>query len=313
MNRRTIALIACISSLSWGPVALYGCNAIPGVSQQAVEVALSQSELRQIAKSITVKVWAGDARGSGTLIMKESGRYTVLTNDHVIAVGSPDRIETNDGKIYPTTAVEKVDFQGKDLALLQFNSEADYPIASLGHNERLFPKQQVLAAGFPYQQEELVFSEGSLTLLSDKAFEGGYRIGYSNDIQKGMSGGPVLNGAGKVIAINGMHAYPFFDPYIYEDGTRPEDKREREIIRSSSWGVPMATFAELAPDFMPSTLVEDVRDMAEQITVRIDLPSGNGSGVIIGKKWNTYYVLTAEHVVRDEGKYEVVTHDRSQF
>ncbi|MBC6476342.1 MAG: hypothetical protein GDA48_28905 [Hormoscilla sp. GM102CHS1] len=35
--------------------------------------------------------------------MKESGRYTVLTNDHVIAVGSPDRIETNDGKIYPAT------------------------------------------------------------------------------------------------------------------------------------------------------------------------------------------------------------------
>jgi len=214
-------------------------------------VALSQEELHQIAESITVKVWAGDARGSGTLIMKESGRYTVLTNDHVIAVGSPDRIETNDGKIYPATVVEKVDFQGKDLALLQFSAEADYSIASLGHGDRMFPKQQVVAAGFPYQQEELVLSEGSITLLPDKAFEGGYRIGYSNDIQKGMSGGPVLNGAGKMIAINGMHAYPFFDPYVYEDGTRPEDKLERQNIRSSSWGVPIATFAQLASDFVP--------------------------------------------------------------
>lgn len=75
----------------------------------------------------------------------------------------------------------------------------------------------------------------------------------------------------------------------------------------------MATLAEFAPDFLPSTLVEDVRDIAEQITVRIDFPSGNGSGVIIGKKWNTYTVLTAEHVVQDEGKYEVVTHDGRRY
>jgi len=47
--------------------------------------------------------------------------------------------------------------------------------------------------------------------------------------------------------------------------------------------------------------------------VRIDFASGNGSGVIVARKGNTYYVLTAEHVVRDEGKYEVVTHDGRRY
>ncbi|MBC6476341.1 MAG: hypothetical protein GDA48_28900 [Hormoscilla sp. GM102CHS1] len=55
MNRRTIVLIACISSLSWGPVGLYGCNAIPGVSQQAVEVALSQEELHQSLNQLLLR------------------------------------------------------------------------------------------------------------------------------------------------------------------------------------------------------------------------------------------------------------------
>ncbi len=45
-------------------------------------------------------------------------------------------------------------------------------------------------------------------------------------------------------------------------------------------------------------IVKQVDDIAEKITVRIDVTDGkNGSGVIIGKQGNTYYVATACHVV----------------
>jgi hypothetical protein len=54
-----------------------------------------------------------------------------------------------------------------------------------------------------------------------------------------------------------------------------------------------------------------VNNIASQITVRIDLPdNNNGSGVIIGKQGNTYYVLTADHIVKDEAKYSVVTPEK---
>ncbi len=57
-----------------------------------------------------------------------------------------------------------------------------------------------------------------------------------------------------------------------------------------------------------------VNNIASQITVRIDLPdNNNGSGVIIGKQGNTYYVLTADHIVKDEAKYSVVTPEKARY
>ena len=45
-------------------------------------------------------------------------------------------------------------------------------------------------------------------------------------------------------------------------------------------------------------IVKQIDDIAEKITVRIDVANGkNGSGVIIGKQGNTYYIATACHVV----------------
>ncbi|MDZ8260990.1 tetratricopeptide repeat protein [Nostoc sp. ChiQUE01b] len=52
-------------------------------------------------------------------------------------------------------------------------------------------------------------------------------------------------------------------------------------------------------------IANEVNSIAQEITVLIKLPKGNGSGVIIAKKENTYYVLTAEHVLRDQTNLEV--------
>ena len=58
-----------------------------------------------------------------------------------------------------------------------------------------------------------------------------------------------------------------------------------------------------------STLVNDI---ANNTTVRIDINAGNdnGSGVIIARTGSTYYVLTADHVVKNVNfQYEIVTPD----
>jgi S1-C subfamily serine protease len=57
---------------------------------------------------------------------------------------------------------------------------------------------------------------------------------------------------------------------------------------------------------------EAVGKIAQQITVLID-GQNPGTGVIIAKKDNTYYVLTAGHVVATEDEYEIVTLDLQRY
>ncbi|MGL6337520.1 MAG: trypsin-like peptidase domain-containing protein, partial [Waterburya sp.] len=58
-----------------------------------------------------------------------------------------------------------------------------------------------------------------------------------------------------------------------------------------------------------SGIAKTIQDKAKQFTVRIDSPDGNGSGVIVAKNGETYYVLTAKHVVEQQEEYQIVTPD----
>jgi serine protease Do len=56
-----------------------------------------------------------------------------------------------------------------------------------------------------------------------------------------------------------------------------------------------------------------VNDIAREVTVLIRGEQGHGSGVIIQKSGNTYYVLTAEHVVRKRDDFKLVTADKQAY
>jgi serine protease Do len=55
---------------------------------------------------------------------------------------------------------------------------------------------------------------------------------------------------------------------------------------------------------------KQVNDIAREVTVLIRGERGHGSGVILQKTGTTYYVLTAEHVVRKQDDYKLVTADK---
>jgi S1-C subfamily serine protease len=230
-----------------------GKNQKQSLPQTAVD--LPEKAMLQKVRSITVKVFSGDSWGSGIIIQRQEQVYTAITNDHVLQSGETYRIQTPDGKIYSATRYLATQFAGKDLALLQFSStKSDYKIGVLGSSSALKEGDKVYAAGFPSEPKKSdsagwKFTDGQISLIPEKSLEDGYQLGYNNQIEKGMSGGPVLNWAGEVVAVNGMHAYPLWgDPYVFQDGSKPCEPM-RELMVRSSWGIPIEKFLQLAPQF----------------------------------------------------------------
>jgi hypothetical protein len=61
-------------------------------------------------------------------------------------------------------------------------------------------------------------------------------------------------------------------------------------------------------------VVKQVDEIAQQITVLINSKNnGNGSGVIVAREGNTYYVLTATHVIQNPDTYSLVAPDGQQY
>lgn len=270
MHFRMVCLLACVGSLFLVLVTQANYSRIAPNTDVASAKKPNQSseqltlrQLRDRAQSITIKVLAGQSWGSGILIQKQGQVYTVLTNEHVLRLGSTYRIQTPDGKIYPASKETSAHFDDNDLALLRFPSANSYNIANLatgGESANLHIGDEMFAGGFPAvgngEGMGFVFTTGQVSYLLPKAFIGGYQVGYSNDIVKGMSGGPVLNRYGEVVAINGKHKYPLWgNTYIFKDGTTPV-VQARQQMDSSSWAVPVQTFLQLAPQFSTAALTQ---------------------------------------------------------
>ena len=55
---------------------------------------------------------------------------------------------------------------------------------------------------------------------------------------------------------------------------------------------------------------EEVNNIAREVTVLIKSDGGHGSGVIVARDSETYYVLTAHHVVSTKDNYKIITNDK---
>ncbi|WP_048325785.1 S1 family peptidase, partial [Crocosphaera watsonii] len=220
--------------------------------------------------------------------------------------------------------------EGNDLAILTFNSPNNYQVATLATNSDIQENQRVYSVGFPEETDEFYFTQGNFKLQAPKPFLGGYQIGYDIDVKPGMSGGALLNEKGELIGVNGLRKAPILnEAYNYLDGSQPYQE-QIENYRKLSFAVPIETLMEVDPDLalIPDewktglNIAENVDNIAQQITVRIDNKDGvNGSGAIVGKDGDTYYVFTACHVVSDDDcqsgevkdNYTLVTPDGEEY
>jgi tetratricopeptide (TPR) repeat protein/V8-like Glu-specific endopeptidase len=179
--------------------------------------ALSAVEVGKIAKSVTVSITSGASEaadsnnsvGSGVVVKKEGRTYTVLTAAHVVRNREqPFKLTTPDGKDYVLVATNIKATADADLAVVKFQSLTDYPIAKLGNVETASEGAVVYVAGFPLATAAINtsiynFTEGKVTANANRPLTGGYSLVYSNNTLPGMSGGPVFNDVGEMIAMHG--------------------------------------------------------------------------------------------------------------
>ncbi|MBS9389954.1 MAG: tetratricopeptide repeat protein [Dolichospermum sp. WA123] len=303
----------------------------------------SPQKLQTLAKQITVRVIGDNNGGSGTIFAKKGNSYLVVTNSHVLLGVNKVQIKTPDNQIYSAQILPNTNFGKLDLAVLQFTSNQNYCLPKEIASFDINPDTPIIAAGYSSSKGEMLFRTGTVKqIISQPSLKAGYEIGYTSDIEQGMSGGAIISSQGYLLGINGISSYPLVNSgYVYTNGNRPTNTEIQEL-RKLSWGIPIKTvLAQVKPEVLTAynLPLPDIKQQiaetpltgwlgeleakAKQITVRIDSSSGaNGSGIIIAKEGDIYTVLTAAHVVCkppdkpgkcEPNTYKILTVDGKQY
>ncbi len=144
--------------------------------------------------------------GSGFIVSLDG---IIITNKHVVLDEEADyTVLTNDGKQYPAKILAKDPIQ--DLAVLKIEDSNSFPTVKLGNSESLQIGQTVIAIGNALGEFQNTVSVGVISGLGRTiTASGGGIIETLEDviqtdaaINKGNSGGPLLNLRGEVIGIN---------------------------------------------------------------------------------------------------------------
>jgi S1-C subfamily serine protease len=217
-----------------------------------------------IARLVTVRIIASQGTGSGVIIKRKGQTYTVLTCNHVVddTQHNSYTVLTADGLTHSGQWLRSAVFGNTDLALVQFTSNQPYRVAAVGAFKDLSIGNMVYASGFPSWQSTnsnavddtrnwgmraFRITRGKVAMLPKKSLQEGYQIGYTNDVEQGMSGGPVLNQSGKLVGINGGLKHPLqgIVAFTFADGTVPSQKIFQQM-EALSWAIPIATFQSVA-------------------------------------------------------------------
>ena len=213
-------------------------------------------DIYKLAQSSSVRIVRDNTAGTGVIIYHEGDVYTVLTNWHVVKTDSFLQIMAADGQIYQLLQPPQR-LGNLDLALIQFQSRDSYEVATVATED---PEvgEKVYAAGFPlYEQDDssmntisqgiqaFRLTQGEVSLVLPKSLPSGYDLGYTNDTEIGMSGGPIFNTKGFLVGVHGRgkDRDPDFGVYTFEDGSEPSPKMLETMI-DCSWGIPITSYLQ---------------------------------------------------------------------
>ncbi|MEI6387526.1 MAG: Do family serine endopeptidase [Spirochaetota bacterium] len=147
--------------------------------------------------------------GSGIIVRREGDVVYVLTNNHVAGAATEISAVLSDGREFKAELVGHDD--RKDLALVKFTTkDKDIRVATLGDSSTLHVGDWAIAMGSPFGY----VSSMTVGIVSALGRTGGPEGNISDFIQtdasinKGNSGGALVNIAGEVIGMNTWIASP---------------------------------------------------------------------------------------------------------
>jgi len=148
--------------------------------------------------------------GSGVIIDK---RGYILTNEHVVSEANEIEVTLSDGRKFK--GVVKGSDPRSDLAVIKIEAD-NLPVAKLGDSEKVKVGEWVVALGNPFgfvmSNPQPTITAGIVSALHRSfSYTGLDQIKYYGDliqtdaaINKGNSGGPLVNLKGEVIGINAL-------------------------------------------------------------------------------------------------------------
>lgn len=239
-----------VALFAFSSTAAVVCLSSPGLSQ-VDETIKTGSEINEISQSTTLLILAttDDGRiagnGSGSLIAKEGDVCVGVTNRHVIDGADEFTyvVRTADTEIHPVSEIRA--FTQEDLAIVTFECQQDYtpiPLATY----QLSPGQEVYLSGWPadstldgsYARQ---FTSGAISTILDSPVVG-YQVGYTNVTNSGMSGGQVLDAAGRLVSIHGAGALQDSEQLAARLGVEQSVARELANKTGFNYGIPVTTF-----------------------------------------------------------------------
>jgi serine protease Do len=215
------------------------------------------SEIAETVKKsiVLISYQEGSGHGTGFIVEGKTGVCTVLTARHVVE-GHRLNLQTNDQKLWKTNSIQAS--PNLDLAVVTFPSAAKncpYPSLELGDSDTVKQTDQIYISGFPDRvgSGKLVqqFVRGSVSGLD--VLDQGYGISYEASTFGGMSGGPVLDVRGKVVAIHGKTDAQIVADLQSQQGSLSEQQKATlqqaaarvqggVQINTFKWGIPIKTY-----------------------------------------------------------------------
>lgn len=154
---------------------------------------LAESIAPSLVKITQLGREGADGIGSGFIVSADG---LIATNLHVIGEARRLQVEMNDGKTHAVTSVHATDAH-RDLALLKIDVKGLKPLP-LGDSKKVRQGESVVAMGAP---EGLGFSVVQGVLSATREIDGNDMLQVAIPIEKGNSGGPLLDMRGKVLGI----------------------------------------------------------------------------------------------------------------
>ena len=218
----------------------------------------SSQEIAETVKNSIVLISYQNESGHGTgfIVPGSTGVCTVLTARHVVE-GRSLNLQTNDQKLHKTNSIQAS--PNLDLAVVTFQSAGEtcpYQSLNLGDSDSVKQTDQIYISGFPDRVGggKLVrqFVRGSVSGLD--VLEQGYGISYDASTFGGMSGGPVLDTSGKVVAVHGKtDAQIVADLQSQQASLSPQQQAALQQaaarvagggvqVNTFRWGIPIKTY-----------------------------------------------------------------------